>query len=415
MLTLMAIYTFCNCQSPKIDAMLLEVGMGGRYDCTNVFEPTQHNLIQGVTLIDYDHMRVLGSTLEQIAWEKGGIFCSDKLSAIGRGDGGYDVFVSKYKQSSTGENLHEKSRDGTKVFASGNNTQQVLDILSYIVNNDAQHGHLQLVNDAVLEAHAKIGLEGQHQRSNAALALSMCQHAMHKPLSTEKLQYALSQTFWPGRCHSVTLPSIRNEPTGIEASIHLRCDGAHTPISINACVEWFKSVASDKETIHRLLIFNCSHERNPLPLLYSLYQSKLFDAVYFCRADFERPSMLKKQLEEQWYNQDIGSQVTLRKMCDTLGQANCAAPTWQETLANVWKLFGMYESNSSNNICDVDQPVAFGLDVKTAVQTIQDKFASQRSTTKGRIEVCVTGSLYIVGSALEASGWEENSLECKLH
>ncbi len=39
MLTLMAVYAFCHYQNPSIDVMLLEVGVGGRYDATNVFEP----------------------------------------------------------------------------------------------------------------------------------------------------------------------------------------------------------------------------------------------------------------------------------------------------------------------------------------------------------------------------------------
>ena len=99
MLTLMALYTFAHHDKPKIDAILLEVGMGGRYDATNVFEPHCNNnnnrriLVRGITLIDYDHTRVLGSTLEQIAWEKGGIFVSNKREKINRNDGGYVKFL----------------------------------------------------------------------------------------------------------------------------------------------------------------------------------------------------------------------------------------------------------------------------------------------------------------------------------
>lgn len=93
MLTLMAIYIFSHHTSPKVDVILLEVGMGGRYDATNVFDLSpppisdiknnRRILVRGITLIDYDHTRVLGSTLEQIAWEKGGIFVNDKREKIG--------------------------------------------------------------------------------------------------------------------------------------------------------------------------------------------------------------------------------------------------------------------------------------------------------------------------------------------
>ncbi|KAL3782420.1 hypothetical protein ACHAWO_007109 [Cyclotella atomus] len=409
MLTLMAIYTFCYCKSPKIDAMLLEVGMGGRYDCTNLFEPSVHKLIRGVTLIDYDHMRVLGSTLEQIAWEKGGIFCSNKLSTIGRCDGGYDAFLNQFEQSSDVEIGQERSIKQATVFASGNNTHEVLGILQYIANNDAQLSHLQVVVESCLDVHTNIGLKGQHQRSNAALALIMCQHAMDASPSLEKLQTALGQTFWPGRCHTVSLPTIKNETIGPEVSVTLRCDGAHTPISISACIDWFRSVASNQETIHRALVFNCSHERNPLPLLYSLHASHLFDSVYFCHADFERPSMLKKKLEEQWYTQDItDNHITFRDMSNLVGAAKCDAPTWQKTLANVWKVFNAYERHINPDSMRVDERIVFGSTVKAALNTIRNDVSVQRETAgKHNIEICVTGSLYIVGSALEAAGWQE--------
>lgn len=423
MLTLMAFYTFCYCQSPKIDVMLLEVGMGGRYDCTNVFEPTVHKLIRGVTLIDYDHMRVLGSTLEQIAWEKGGIYCSNKLSTIGMNDGGYDAFFDLYEQTSDVQIGKERSRNQATVFTSGSNTHQVLSILQCIVNNDARLGHLQIVDDTCLEIYSSIGLKGQHQRSNAALALMMCQYAMDESLSIEKLENALAQTFWPGRCHTVPFPSIKNEAFGAETLVTLRCDGAHTPISISACIDWFRSVASNGETIHRVLIFNCSHERNPLPLLYSLHESRLFDRVYFCHADFDRPSMSKKKLEAEWHAQHvIDDRVTFRDMTHLVGTTTCDASTWQETLANVWKLYSSYERHfhfgNNKSMCGTEN-VAFGSNVKTALNAIMNDVAGDSKSAKNmgkqnNIEICVTGSLYIVGSALEAAGWREKFATCKL-
>ncbi len=54
----------------KVDVVVSEVGMGGRFDATNVVEDP---LCSVITIIDYDHMNVLGSTLSQIAFEKSGI------------------------------------------------------------------------------------------------------------------------------------------------------------------------------------------------------------------------------------------------------------------------------------------------------------------------------------------------------
>jgi folylpolyglutamate synthase len=54
-----------------VDVAIVEVGMGGEYDPTNVVEkPT----VCGVASLGYDHMRVLGNTIESIAWHKAGIF-----------------------------------------------------------------------------------------------------------------------------------------------------------------------------------------------------------------------------------------------------------------------------------------------------------------------------------------------------
>lgn len=453
MLTLMALYTFCYCRQPKIDAILLEVGMGGRYDATNVFEPMilqsassntvlRRILVRGVTLIDYDHTRVLGSTLEQIAWEKGGIFVVDKLKRIGRGDGGYDSFLKSYNEKKEEESGSEV-KDLATVFVNGNNTPRVLGVLQHIATEEGNN--LQIANDSELDAYHNIGLQGEHQRSNAALALAMCRHAMKEcsaqsstevPLmqQTGVVGAALSKTFWPGRCHTVSLPTHTDEKSGVEQAMNLRCDGAHTPVSMKACIDWFRSVANNGESgsdiIHKVLLFNCSHERNPLPLLYSLYQSKMFESVFFCRSDFERPSALPKKLEEEWTQESLnsseGAPVTLEDMCNKLAAANCdislsplklSASTWQRTLANVWKVFSLYNRHIEGDCAgkcfsssETVPCVKFGLCVTDAIPMIREESLARLNGDEGnsvRVEVCVTGSLYIVGSALEAAGWEE--------
>ncbi|KAJ2920152.1 hypothetical protein MD484_g370, partial [Candolleomyces efflorescens] len=67
-ITLLAFHTFLEC---KVDATVLEVGVGGTYDSTNVVPKP---VVTGVTALGIDHVGVLGKTLEEIAWQKGGIF-----------------------------------------------------------------------------------------------------------------------------------------------------------------------------------------------------------------------------------------------------------------------------------------------------------------------------------------------------
>lgn len=54
-----------------MDATVLEVGIGGTYDCTNV---VPRPIVTGITALGIDHVAVLGKTIEEIAWQKGGIF-----------------------------------------------------------------------------------------------------------------------------------------------------------------------------------------------------------------------------------------------------------------------------------------------------------------------------------------------------
>ena len=68
MITLVAFHAFMQL---KVDATILEVGIGGTYDCTNVVPKP---IVTGVTALGIDHVSVLGNTLQEIASHKGGIY-----------------------------------------------------------------------------------------------------------------------------------------------------------------------------------------------------------------------------------------------------------------------------------------------------------------------------------------------------
>lgn len=67
-MTVMAFHIFLM---EKVDVAVLEVGIGGEYDCTNVVPKP---IVTGVTSLDLDHTKLLGEKIEQIAWQKAGIF-----------------------------------------------------------------------------------------------------------------------------------------------------------------------------------------------------------------------------------------------------------------------------------------------------------------------------------------------------
>lgn len=66
--TLVAFHTFLEL---KVNATILEVGVGGTYDSTNIVPKP---VVTGITALGIDHVNVLGNTLQEIAWHKGGIF-----------------------------------------------------------------------------------------------------------------------------------------------------------------------------------------------------------------------------------------------------------------------------------------------------------------------------------------------------
>jgi folylpolyglutamate synthase/dihydropteroate synthase len=465
--------------------------------------------VRGVTLIDYDHVRVLGSTLEQIAWEKGGIYVVDKMNNIGSDDGGYESFVSgggRRSRRFVEEEEEEGYRHPSFVFAAGTNTPGVLKMLQCIAEDNGSRLSVIRVDDEdgiggqsstlLLD---DVGLHGDHQRGNAALALAMCRYAeVCRPDLMQRrrrrgssmsdaasyaaaregdVRRALSTSFWPGRCHTVHLADPKRDDDDDDdhddlggtsrwrPSITLRCDGAHTPISMDACVRWFREVTNATEmamesddahpqsggdtrtnvVVKRALIFNCGHERNPIPLLFCLCRSGMFDSVYFCHADSERPSAVPKELEDGWTREPLPLAVpndpsvestTWKGMQDSLsttadvdrGQdgfpddvvAAGSLSSWQELLGCLWRVMDAYLRRHVGGRTSAlsSSSVAMGLSVKDAIASIR-KDAARWAATIGddetvnaerkelSIEVCVTGSLYIVGSALSAAGCEE--------
>ncbi|MEO5865162.1 MAG: Mur ligase family protein [Nitrospiraceae bacterium] len=76
---LLTVVAFCAFRAEQVDWAVIEVGIGGRLDATNVILPE----VCVITTVDYDHMDLLGDTLEQIAFEKAGIIKPKVLVVVG--------------------------------------------------------------------------------------------------------------------------------------------------------------------------------------------------------------------------------------------------------------------------------------------------------------------------------------------
>jgi folylpolyglutamate synthase/dihydrofolate synthase len=455
MLTIMALYIFQHYQltnNRKLDCIIFEVGMGGRYDATNCLTYNNNhsnNVVRGITLIDYDHCRVLGNTLVEIAWEKGGIFQVDKGANAPltphpqREAAAYELAVQQQQAllSPNDNDNHDKTFPYTSCFALDTNTPQVLQVLKLCAATEGQGARLHVVDTtaAAQQPHPRLppvlGLPGAHQRCNALLALELCQSLMHPvtavvPSATD-LQRALENVSWPGRCQTVPLVSSSSLSSSCESTIYattipttLRLDGAHTMQSIAAGIEWFRSVAilnhpptttDAADRCFRVLLFYCSHERNPVELLQLLLKKCDLGAAYFVLPDSSRPSPVVPATATQLLTEagiavqsellpEQEQQVDSKDDNDN-GRRPSSSSSWPLTLASLWKhLERQQHSGESATAAAMD--VACNLTVAEALERCTRMGAQQQAS---RIEVFVTGSLYLVGSALDAIQWEEES------
>lgn len=163
-------------KNKKVDFVVLEVGMGGRLDSTNVIEDT---LVSVITPIALDHTDYLGDTIEKVAFEKAGIIKTNSVVVIHpQKDSVIDVIAKKC------EELNAKL-----VVAPVKN----IEILDYDISG---------TSFKVLSNEYKISLLGEHQANNATVALTVINALIENydiKVSEESLKSGLTKTIWPGR------------------------------------------------------------------------------------------------------------------------------------------------------------------------------------------------------------------------
>lgn len=203
--TALALRYFCEM---SCDVVILEVGLGGRFDATNVIDTP---LVSVITTINYDHMDRLGDTLEEIAFQKAGIIKE-----------GGDVIL--YPQKDSVEQVFrevciQKHANLNRVDFSN------LRILKY--DMDGQ------VFDFDRYKSLEIKLLGEHQAKNAALSLKVVELLTRKGyyVTEEHIRKGLLNAKWPGR-----LEVLSRKPVVI-------IDGAHNPegaqVMVNALKKYF--------------------------------------------------------------------------------------------------------------------------------------------------------------------------------
>eukprot|EP00656_Telonema_subtile_P035330 TRINITY_DN3930_c0_g1_i1.p1 TRINITY_DN3930_c0_g1~~TRINITY_DN3930_c0_g1_i1.p1 ORF type:complete len:312 (+),score=85.39 TRINITY_DN3930_c0_g1_i1:460-1395(+) len=263
MLLLVALWLFDQ-EPPEV--LVFEVGIGGRYDATNIIPAPA---ACGVCCLDLDHVNVIGHTLELIAHEKGGIF-----------------------------------KPGVRLACA---TPQAPGPLA-VLQQCAQEAGLQLQLVQPLGEEQQLGLQGEHQRTNAALAVALCAAIGAAPEAL--VAASLANTRWPGRCERVQ-----------HAAGCFLVDGAHTPEAMRCFAAWASRQLHSSAP--SALLFYCGHERDPVPLLQQLLELRPC-RVFMCTPSSTRPSLLPAPHLEHSTGQ----------LCTP--EEGATPVPWADTLAALW-------------------------------------------------------------------------------
>ena len=210
--------------SEQVDVAIMEVGMGGLLDSTNVCQP----ILTGITTIGLDHVALLGDTLEAIAEQKAGIIKQGIPLVTGR--------IAPEALAVIDRIAEEK--DASR--------------LAYGANYHVSHQESVVTGEAfdytssVRQGRFQTGLLGLHQIENAGMALALldtfCQEEGRKFPENTLLAQALEETGWLGR-----LEVVSREPLMI-------LDGAHNPHAIKALIASLQERFAD---YHKEILFTC--------------------------------------------------------------------------------------------------------------------------------------------------------------
>ena len=221
--------SFLYFMEEKVDYALIEVGMGGRMDATNVIK---HPELTVISSISYDHQAFLGDTLEEIAWQKAGII-KESCPVI----------------------LSENSDEVCKVIEQEATKKKVkcieIEPTDYEVLSETPYGSTFLWKEQRYETK----LPGRHQVSNAVTALAASEYLFRKDYEKNNARKAIAKkldemnvksaqqggiirTCWPGR-----LEVLKKEPLFYR-------DGAHNPDGAKKLAAFLQKYFTNKKIIY---------------------------------------------------------------------------------------------------------------------------------------------------------------------
>ncbi|MGV3085111.1 bifunctional folylpolyglutamate synthase/dihydrofolate synthase [Enterococcus dispar] len=239
----------------KVDVAIIEVGLGGLLDSTNVVEP----MLTAITTIGYDHTEILGDTLELIAEQKAGIIKEN-----------VPVVTGNIPENALGVITQTADKKHSTIYRFGEEYQ-----VNYLHPDDNWGEWFDFSNQNGKLKHLKTALIGRHQPENAGVAIQLFQlYCEQNKINWQEkeIKKALQKTFWPAR-----MERLSTEPFII-------LDGAHNTHAMKSLVESVQNEFSDRK-LH--ILFSALETKNVAEMLQELLQLKN-SHIYLTTFDYPR-------------------------------------------------------------------------------------------------------------------------------
>jgi dihydrofolate synthase/folylpolyglutamate synthase len=250
-ITAMAFYYFARIHA--VDIVIFEVGLGGRFDSTNIILP----MLSIITNIGLDHVNILGHTYEEIAFEKAGIIKP-----------GTPVFTGVKRPDALGVIEKQAGKMEASLF-------KINEEFSIENHKSLPKGELfTLKSDEHTLENLEISLIGEHQTENASLAIMASLYLNDRglfPLSEAEIRTGLTKAYWPGR-----FEILSEDPLVV-------IDGAHNDEGITALVHELNQRYDDRK-IH--IVFAALKDKSLEKMIGKL--DGIADKITFVSFDYPR-------------------------------------------------------------------------------------------------------------------------------
>lgn len=341
----MAFHTYLR---ENVDAAIIECGIGGEYDTTNI---VVNPVVEGITSLGIDHVAMLGSTIEEIAWHKAGIMKPGTVA-----------YTAPQPETAMGVLRKRAEERKTQLHVA--------------------QGHPDLISGKI-----SLGLSGEFQNKNAELAVAICSSFLKKlgfldvpsyidktPLP-EQFKAGLEGVKLGGRCE------IRKEK-----DLVWHIDGGHTADSIEVAGNWFSSLPytqtrpTEGKRKPCILIFN-QQTRDSTALANTLHKALTAGNCVFTHAIF----CTNVTFKEAGYRPDLVSINTDASDVEKLSVQN--------NLAKVWR------NLSPDTEVEVKATIEEAVESARSIAAAHNEEGSSSEVVS--VSVLATGSLHLIGGLLE--------------